>query len=52
MVNRRHQTPQIEIVAKPEPPLLIILSLVCIYDIKEVHGNLSNPLFETEVCYW
>ena len=51
MVNRRHQTPQIGTVAKPEPLLLIILTLVCEYDIREVHDNLPNPLFETEVCY-
>ena len=37
------QTPQGESVAKPETPLLIILSIACKY---EVHGNLFSPLFE------
>ena len=39
VVHPRLQTPQGESVAKPEKPLLIILILVCKYDMKEVHGN-------------
>ena len=39
------QTPQGESVAKPETPLLIILSIACKY---EVHGNLFSPLFEKQ----
>ena len=39
------QTPQGESVARPETPLLIILSKACKY---EVHGNLFRPLFEKQ----
>ena len=39
VVHPRLQTPQGESVAKPETPLLIILILVCKYDMKGVHGN-------------
>ena len=39
------QTPQGESVAKPETPLLIILSIACKY---EVHGNFFSPLFEKQ----
>ena len=39
------QTPQGESVAKPETPLLIILSIAYEY---EVHGNLFSPLFEKQ----
>ena len=39
------QTPQGESVAKPETPLLIILSIACKY---EVHGKLFSPLFEKQ----
>ena len=45
VVHPRHQTPQWESVAKPETPLLIILSIACKY---EVHGNLFSPLFEKQ----
>ena len=41
----RPQKPQGESVAKPETPLLIILSIACKY---EVHGNLFSPLFEKQ----
>ena len=44
MVYPRPQTPQGESVAKPETPLLIILSISC----KEVHGNMFSPLFEKQ----
>ena len=37
------------IVAKPGTSLLIIHSLTCQSDIKEVHGNLSRPFFERKV---
>ena len=43
VVHPRPQTPQGESIAKPETPLLIILSKACKY---EVHGNLFSPLFE------
>ena len=46
VVNPRPQTPQGESGTKPGKLLLIILSLVCKSDIKEVHGELSNPLFK------
>ena len=39
VVHQQPQTPQGESVAKPETLLLIILSIICKYDIKEVHGN-------------
>ena len=42
VVHPRPQTPQGESVAKPETPLLIILSIACKY---EVHGDLFRPLF-------
>ena len=45
MVHPRPQTPQGESVAKPETPLLIILSIACKY---EVHVNLISPLFEKQ----
>ena len=45
MLHARPQTPQEESVAKPGTVPLTILSLVCHSDIKEVHGNLSNPFF-------
>ena len=45
VVHPRPQTPQGESVAKPETPLLIILSIACNY---EVHGNLFSPLFEKQ----
>ena len=45
VVHPRPQTPQGESVAKPETPLLIILSIACKYDI---HGNLFSPLFEKQ----
>ena len=38
-------TPQGESFAKPETPLLIILSIACKY---EVSGNLFSPLFEKQ----
>ena len=49
MVHLRPQTPQEQSLAKPETHLLIILSLVCKYDIKEVHGNYTNPVFSKKV---
>ena len=45
MVHPRPQKPQGESVAKPEIPLLVILSIACKY---EVHGNLFSPLFEKQ----
>ena len=39
------QTPQGESVAKPETPLLIIVSVACKY---KAHGNLFSPLFEKQ----
>ena len=45
----RPQTPQGESVAKSETHLLIVLSLVCKYGIKEIHGNYSNPGFSKKV---
>ena len=45
VVHPRPQTPQGESVAKPETPLLIILSIACKY---EVHGNLFSPSFEKQ----
>ena len=33
------KTSQGKSVAKPDTALLIILSIVCKYDIKEIHGN-------------
>ena len=39
------QTPQRESVAKPEHPLLIILSIACEYD---VNGNLFSSLFKKQ----
>ena len=45
VVHPRPQTPQGESVAKPETPLLIILSIACEY---AVHGNLVSPLFEKQ----
>ena len=45
VVHTRPQTPQGELAAKPETPLLIILSIACKY---EVHGNLFSPLFEKQ----
>ena len=45
MVHPRPQTPQAESVAKPETPLLIILSIAYKY---EIHGNLLSPLFEKQ----
>ena len=45
VVHSRPQTPQGESVAKPETPLLIILSIACKY---EVHGNLFSSLFEKQ----
>ena len=42
----RPQTPQGQPASKHETLLLIIL--VCKYDIKEAHFILSNPLFEKE----
>ena len=45
MVDPRPQTLQGESVAKPETPLLIILSIACKY---EGHGNLFSPLFEKQ----
>ena len=50
MVHPQPQTPQGESVAKPVTLLLIILSIVCKCDIKEVLGNQSNPLFKKRVC--
>ena len=44
VVHPRHQTPQGESVVKPEAVLLMILTLVCESDIKEVRGNIF-PLF-------
>ena len=45
-----NQSPQQgESIVKPGTPLLIILSLVCKSDMKEVHGNLSNPLSKEKV---
>ena len=35
-----------------EHPLLIILSSVYEYDMKDVQGNLSNPFFEKTVSWW
>ena len=49
MVHLRPQTPQEESLAKPETHLLIILSLVCKYDMKEVHGNYTHPVFSKKV---
>ena len=46
MVHPRSQTQHGESVAKPRAFLLIIRSLVCKSDIKDIHGNLSNPFFE------
>ena len=46
VVHPRPQTPQGESVAKPETPLLIMLSIACKH---EVHGNFFSPLFEREV---
>ena len=40
VVHPRPQTAQGESVAKPETPLLIILSIACKY---EVHDNLLSP---------
>ena len=48
----RPQRPQGELVTKPETLLLIILSLVCKHDIKEVHGNKSIPVFKKKVLGW
>ena len=52
MVHPQRQTPQGESVAKPETLLLIVLSTVCKYDIKEVIGNQSNPFFKKRVYGW
>ena len=49
MVHSRPQKPQGESVAKPETFLLIILSIVCQYYRKEVHGNSSNPFLKKKV---
>ena len=43
------QTPQGELVAKPGTLLLISLISICKSDIKDVHGNVSNPFFEKNV---
>ena len=45
MVHPRPKTLQGEPVAKHGTPLLIILNLVCKFDIKEAHSALSNQLF-------
>ena len=42
--HSRPQTPHGDSVTKPGTLLLIILSLVCIFDINEVHGNMSNGI--------
>ena len=39
VVHPRSQTPQGELVAKPGTPLLITLSLICEFDIKEFNGK-------------
>ena len=49
VVHPRPQTPQGESVAKPGTLLLIILSVVCKFDLQEVHNNLFNPLFKKNV---
>ena len=46
VVCPRSQTPQGESVAKPETPLLIILSIACKY---EVHGNSFSPLVAKQI---
>ena len=46
-IRFRPQPRQGESGAKPETPMLIILSLVCKFDI--FRGNLSNPFFEKKV---
>ena len=49
VVYLRPQTPQGELVAKPGTLLLISLISICKSDIKDVHGNVSNPFFEKNV---
>ena len=48
-VHPSSQTPRDISVAKPGTLLLILLSLVCKTDRKDVHGKLSTPLFEKNV---
>ena len=48
VVHPRPQTPQGESVAKPETPLLIILSITCKSDMQEVHCNLFSPFFDKD----
>ena len=47
VVHSRPQTPQGESIAKPETPLLILLSIACKY---EVHGNLCIWKFRLEMA--
>ena len=46
VVHPRCQTPQGESVAKPEIPLLIMLSIVCKY---EVYDNLFSPFSKSKI---
>ena len=49
MVHPPPQTPQGESVAKPETLLLIIISLVCKHDTKDVFDYLSSKCFQKVV---
>ena len=49
VVHPPPQTPQVESVAKPGTLLLIILSLICESDIKELYGKFSSSLFKKTV---
>ena len=49
MDHPQPQTPEDKLVALPGALLLIVFSLVCKSDIKEVHGNLSNPFLGKNV---
>ena len=43
VVHPRPQTPERRLDSQPGTRLLVILNLVCKFDIKEGHGNSSNP---------
>ena len=51
MVHPRYQTPRGEPVANRGAPLLISLSVICKFDIKEAHSVFPNPLLKKE-CPW